>query len=112
MRKLGTLLFAAVLSVHSMATEAQTSGPVIEAVRERVEALSAAGRLSVEGTSLSAVRSLPMLYELHGFQPFWDSARLAKLLRASPVHLQTGKSFEEIAAERRAAAADSAATRG
>jgi murein L,D-transpeptidase YcbB/YkuD len=80
MNNLGTLLFAAVLGVHSMATEVQTSGPAIEAVRERVEALSAGGRLSVEGTSLSAVRSLPMLYELHGFQPFWDSARLAKLL--------------------------------
>jgi L,D-transpeptidase YcbB len=66
-----------------LAAAAQTSAstdPVIEAVRERVEALSAGGRLSVEGTPLSATRSLAALYELHGFQPFWDSARLAKLI--------------------------------
>ena len=29
---------------------------------------------------MSATRSLATIYELHGFQPFWDSARLAKLL--------------------------------
>jgi L,D-transpeptidase YcbB len=77
------MLFAAVLGVHALAAAAQTStsrDPVIEAVRERVEALSAGGRLSVEGTPLNATRSLATLYELHGFQPFWDSARLTKLL--------------------------------
>jgi murein L,D-transpeptidase YcbB/YkuD len=77
------LLCTTVLGVHALAAAAQTptsSGSVIEAVRERVEALSASGRLSVEGTPLSATRSLATLYELHGFQPFWDSPRLAKLL--------------------------------
>jgi murein L,D-transpeptidase YcbB/YkuD len=72
-----------VLGVQALAAAAQTptsTDPVIEAVRERVEALSAGGRLSVEGTPLSATRSLATLYELHGFQPFWDSARLAKLI--------------------------------
>ena len=49
-------------------------------MRERVEALNASGRLSVEGASLSSTQSLATLYELHGFQPFWDSSRLAKLL--------------------------------
>jgi hypothetical protein len=82
MTKLRTILFAAVVG-HSMTAAAQVPGsanPVIEAVRERVEALSADGALSVEGTSLSATRSIAALYELHGFEPFWDSARLAKLL--------------------------------
>jgi murein L,D-transpeptidase YcbB/YkuD len=77
------MLCATVFGIHALAAAAQTSAstdPVIEAVRERVEALSAGGRLSVEGTPLSATRSLATLYELRGFQPFWDSARLAKLL--------------------------------
>ena len=75
--RLGTILFAAVLSAYSITAAAQTSestDPLIEALRERIEALSAAGGLSVEGTPLSATRSLPAIYELHGFQPFWDSA--------------------------------------
>lgn len=78
-----TLLCATVLGMHALAAAAQTpasADPVIEAVRERVEALSAGGRLSVGGTPLSATRSLATLYELHGFQPFWDGTRLAKLL--------------------------------
>ena len=82
MIKLRAILFAVVVG-HSITAAAQTPGsanPVIEAVRERVEALSAGGGLSVEGTSLSATRSIAALYELHGFEPFWDSARLAKLL--------------------------------
>jgi murein L,D-transpeptidase YcbB/YkuD len=78
-----TMLCATVLGVHALAAAAQTpasADPVIEAVRERVEALSAGGRMSVEGTPLSATRSLATLYELHGFQPLWDRTRLAKLL--------------------------------
>jgi murein L,D-transpeptidase YcbB/YkuD len=77
------IVCATVLGIHALAAAAQTPAstePVIEAVRERVEALSAGGRLSVEGTPLSATRSIATLYELHGFQPFWDSARLARLL--------------------------------
>jgi murein L,D-transpeptidase YcbB/YkuD len=81
--RLATFLFTAFIIVHSIAAAAQPSGstdPVIEAVHERIEALSAGGSLSVEGEALSAIRSLPPLYELHGFEPFWDSARVAKLL--------------------------------
>jgi L,D-transpeptidase YcbB len=80
---LGAILCAIGLGIHSVSAVAQvpeSTDPVIEAVRERVEALSAVGRLSIEGASLTATRSLPTLYELHGFQPFWDSARVAKLL--------------------------------
>ncbi len=80
--KLSAILLAVVVG-HSLAAAPQTPGsasPVIEAVRERVEALSASGELSVEGTSLSATRSIAALYELHGFEPFWDSVRLTKLL--------------------------------
>ncbi|HXC22673.1 MAG TPA: hypothetical protein VNV13_14400, partial [Steroidobacteraceae bacterium] len=67
-------LFSAILIVDSFTAVAQSSGsadPVSEAVRERIEALSAGGRLSVDDADLSAVQSLPTLYELHGFKPFW-----------------------------------------
>jgi murein L,D-transpeptidase YcbB/YkuD len=76
-------LFSAILIVDSFTAVAQSSGsadPVSEAVRERIEALSAGGRLSVDDADLSAVQSLPTLYELHGFKPFWDSGRLARLI--------------------------------
>jgi murein L,D-transpeptidase YcbB/YkuD len=81
--QISTVLCVAVLGAPALTAVAQppaAADPVIEAVRERVEALSAGGRLSVEGTPLSATRSLATLYELHGFQPFWDGARLTKLL--------------------------------
>ena len=76
------LLCALCLGVHAAAAAPTpaSADPLIEALRERVEALAASGRLSVEGTPLSATRSLAKAYELHGFQPFWDAARLAKLL--------------------------------
>ena len=51
------MVCATILGIHALAAAAQTpasTDPVIEAVRERVEALSAGGRLSVEGTPLSA----------------------------------------------------------
>jgi murein L,D-transpeptidase YcbB/YkuD len=87
------LLCALVLGVHAAAAAAPTPAagdPLIEALRERIEVLSASGRLSVEGTPLSATRSLATLYELHGFQPFWDSARLAKLLDLVRASAQDG----------------------
>lgn len=83
--RIPSVLCATLLGLQPLAASAQTQAsidPVIEALRERVEALSAGGKLSVEGTSLSATPSLATLYELHGFAPFWDSARLAKLLEA------------------------------
>jgi L,D-transpeptidase YcbB len=109
---LGAILCATVLGVHTVSAAAQapdSSDPVIEAVRERVEALSAGGRLSVEGTSLSATGSLPTLYELHGFQPFWDSARVAKLLdvvRASAADGLTAADYHRATLERLAGQVD------
>jgi L,D-transpeptidase YcbB len=106
---MATLLSAMVLGAHALAAAAQTPAsavPVIEAVRERVEALSASGQLSVDGTPLSATRSLAALYELHGFQPFWDAARRAKLLdlvRASAADGLTPADYHLAALERLAA---------
>ena len=103
--KLSTILLAVVVG-HSVTAAPQTPGsasPVIEAVRERVEALSAGGELSVEGTSLSATRSIAALYELHGFEPFWDSVRLTKLLdivRASTADGLTPADYHLAALER------------
>jgi murein L,D-transpeptidase YcbB/YkuD len=109
---LGVILCATVLGIHTVSAAVQSSGsadPVIEAVRERVEALSAGGRLSVEGTSLSATESLPALYELHGFQPFWNSARVAKLLdvvRASAADGLTPADYHRATLERLAGQVD------
>ena len=78
------LLCAMLLSPQAPVAAAQTAAAdaVIEAVRERVEALATDGRLSVEDAQLSATGSLATLYELHGYEPFWDDARLVKLLDA------------------------------
>jgi L,D-transpeptidase YcbB len=106
------LLCATVLGLQAWVAAAQTpaaADPVVEAVRERVEALSGGGRLSVEGTELSATGSLATLYELHGFQPFWDSARLAKLLdvvRASATDGLTPADYHLATLERLAGRAD------
>jgi L,D-transpeptidase YcbB len=81
--KAAALLCATVLGFHWQRTAAETlpsADPVVEAVRERIEALSSQGSLSVEGSPLRGTLSLPTIYELHGFQPFWNSERLAKLL--------------------------------
>jgi murein L,D-transpeptidase YcbB/YkuD len=99
------LLCALCLGVHAAAAAPTpaSADPLIEALRERVEALAASGRLSVEGTPLSATRSLAKAYELHGFQPFWDAARLAKLLevvRASVTDGLTPADYHLAALER------------
>jgi L,D-transpeptidase YcbB len=102
----GGILCAVVLGIHTVSAVAQVpepADPIIEAVRERVEALTAVGRLSIEGASLTATRSLPTLYELHGFQPFWDSARVAKLLdivRASAADGLTPADYHRATLER------------
>jgi L,D-transpeptidase YcbB len=112
MTHLGGILFAALLSAYSLTVAGESLGstdPVIEAVRERIEALSAGGNLSVEGTSLSATRSLPAIYELHGFQPFWDSARIAMLLdvvRASAADGLTPADYHLATLERLASTRD------
>ena len=110
--RIPSVLCATLLGLQPLAAAAQTpasADPVIEAVRERVEALSAGGRLSVEGTPLSATQSLATLYELHGFQPFWDGARLAKLLdvvRASATDGLTPADYHLATLERLAGGAD------
>ena len=107
-----TVLCATVFGLHALVAAAQSEPPtdlVIEAVRERVEALSAAGRLSVEGTPLSATRSIATLYELHGFQPFWNGARVAKLLdvvRASATDGLTPADYHLATLERLAVGVD------
>jgi murein L,D-transpeptidase YcbB/YkuD len=49
---------------------------VTEALRERLDQLETAGRLSVEDTDLALVRALPRLYEANGYRPFWTPERL------------------------------------
>ncbi len=57
-----------------------TPDPVVEALRERIEAVATRGDVTFEGEQLRANRSLPQLYRLHGFEPLWDAARLQSLL--------------------------------
>ena len=74
---------ASILGAHILGANAQTPqavDAVVEAVRQRVDDLSASGNLTIEGEHLVAARSLPTLYELHGYQPFWDSRRIASLI--------------------------------
>jgi L,D-transpeptidase YcbB len=75
----------AMLCVYALGANAQGSQPantVVEAVRERIDDLSTSGQLTVEGERLIAARALPALYELHGYQPFWDAPRIASLINA------------------------------
>ena len=110
--QVAAMLCSVFLVVPILGAAAQTpspTDPVVEAVRERVEALTAGGRLSVDGTPLSASRSLATLYELHGFVPFWDSARLAKLLgvvRASAADGLTPADYHLATLERLASRTD------
>ncbi len=81
---LARFVMVACLTAHPVVVFAQPTPPraeVVEALRERIEALMAGGSLSIDGTALSATQSLPAIYEYHGFEPFWDAARLAKLLQ-------------------------------
>jgi murein L,D-transpeptidase YcbB/YkuD len=82
---LGFMLGTMILCALASGVEAEQSPPadaLVEAVRERIDDLSAAGQLSVEGERLIAVRVLPDLYELHGYGPFWDAPRIASLIDA------------------------------
>jgi L,D-transpeptidase YcbB len=106
------LLMAACLAVLSMTALAQSPAPraqVVEALRERIEALTTGGQLSVDGTPLSATRSLPALYEYHGFEPFWNAARVAKLIevvRASAADGLTPSDYHLASLERLAGRPD------
>lgn len=69
---------AQILTAKAQAPEATDA--VVEAVRQRVDDLSASGNLTIEGEPLVAARVLPTLYEMHGYQPFWDSLRIESLI--------------------------------
>jgi len=80
---IGVLFRATILCACALSVRAQGPQPadsVVEAVRERIDDLSTSGQLSVEGAGLIAAQSLPTLYELHGYQPFWDAPRIASLI--------------------------------
>ena len=55
---------------------------MVEAVRQRIDDLSTSGHSTVEGGRLIAAQALPALYQLHGYQPFWDAPRIASLINA------------------------------
>jgi L,D-transpeptidase YcbB len=69
-----SLLLATVIAASG------TPDPVVEALRERIEAVATRGDVTFEGEQLRANRSLPQLYQLHGFEPLWDAPRLRSLL--------------------------------
>lgn len=60
---------------------ATVPNPVVEALRDRVDAMRAAGgAVDAAGDPLRATRMLPQLYQMNGFQPLWDARRLQSLL--------------------------------
>ncbi|HXI76852.1 MAG TPA: L,D-transpeptidase family protein [Steroidobacteraceae bacterium] len=75
-----TLLCACGLSAH--AQPPQPADAVVEAVRQRIDDLSTSGQSTVEGERLIAAQALPAVYQLHGYQPFWDAPRIASLINA------------------------------
>lgn len=54
--------------------------PVVEALRERIEALNTSAGVTIEGETLYATRSLVPIYAGNGYQPLWDRARLQSLV--------------------------------
>jgi L,D-transpeptidase YcbB len=74
------MAFAGAQILTAKAQAPQAADAVIEAVRQRVDDLSASGTLTIEGERLVAARVLPALYEMHGYQPFWDAVRIASLI--------------------------------
>jgi murein L,D-transpeptidase YcbB/YkuD len=83
---LATLLLAALAAPPDAAAQDASmaqpaANPVMEALRERVEAINASGDVTVEGEALRATRTLAQLYPMNGFQPLWDGPRLRELLK-------------------------------
>ena len=77
-----TTLSSLPLAIAQAPAAAQpAANPVMEALRERVEAINATGDVTVEGEALRATRTLAQLYPMHGFQPLWDGPRLRELLK-------------------------------
>ena len=84
-RCLRSLLGATMLVAQTFTAYAQmgaASDAVVEAVRQQIDDLSAVDTLTIEGAPLVAARALPILYELHGYQTFWDAARATSLIDA------------------------------
>ncbi len=76
-------VLAAAAALALFARDARPQAPsipsedrVVEALRERLEQLETAGRLSVADTDLALVRALPRIYEANGYRPFWTPERL------------------------------------
>ena len=61
-------------------TVASAPDPVVEALRERVDALAAGAAVTFDDELLRAANSLPQLYQANGYRPLWDGARLQSLL--------------------------------
>jgi murein L,D-transpeptidase YcbB/YkuD len=72
---------AAQTQPQAQAQAQPASSPVMEALRERIEAINATGQVAVQGELLRATRTLSQLYPMNGFQPLWDGPRLRELLK-------------------------------
>ena len=71
----------AVAQASPAATPATAPNAVVEALRDRIDAMRAAGgAIDAAGDPLRATRMLPQLYQMNGFQPLWDARRLQSLL--------------------------------
>jgi murein L,D-transpeptidase YcbB/YkuD len=78
-------LLAAAPAVRAQAPAAAPAArpdPLVEALRERVEAISSGSTAQIDGETIRSTRALPRLYEANGFRPLWDPPRLRSLLDA------------------------------
>ncbi len=66
-------------SPRSIQSPAAAPDPIAEALRERIDALAGGSQVAVEGDTLRAAHSLPLLYQANDFQPLWDEIRLRSL---------------------------------
>lgn len=75
---------SAVPGSAAVPTPAAAPNPVVEALRDRIDAIRAAagsgGGIEAAGEPLRATRTLPQLYQMNGFQPLWDPRRLQSLV--------------------------------
>ena len=78
-RSIAVLAMAAACAIPQAGAQGAVN-PVVEALRERIEALNAGGTVTIEGEALYATRSLVPIYSGNGYQPLWDRARLQSLV--------------------------------
>lgn len=71
---------AAQAAAPAPAKPSSAVNPVVEALRERIEALNSGNAVTIEGDALYATRSLVPIYAGNGYQPLWDRARLQSLV--------------------------------